>query len=414
MKIIATHGIVLSLVFLGGLVYLVFFFAPFFFPDTYINAANVSNTVAPVEKDTQIVPPALAVTHIQTPEAVKAIYMTQCVVGTPTFRKKLVDLVEATELNSIMIDIKDFSGTIGFKTENPLLAPSSMKGCGANDMKQFIASLHEKGIYVIGRITVFQDPFYTKAHPEQAVQSKISGGPWKDRKGLSFIDVSSRPYWDVVVALSKESYELGFDELNYDYIRYPSDGNMVDTIFINPNKPEALETFFAYLASHVKPLGVVTSADIFGMTTVAVDDMGIGQVLERALPHFDYIAPMVYPSHFAAGFHGYANPNKNVYGVIAYSMGEAIKRTEATTTRMNFLGAEPIASTSPKLYKKPVYPRTKLRPWLQDFSYGGTYGPTEVRDQIKATYDVGLTSWMLWAPSNNYTKTALELVSEVQ
>lgn len=409
MKIIGKYALVLSLIFLACLVYLVFFLTPAFFPDTYNNAANISSTTTPGQKSAPETPVGPVVTHVVTPGAVKAIYMTQCVVGTPSFRKKLVDLVDTTELNAIMIDIKDFSGTIGFKTQSPLLAPASMKGCGASDMREFIATLHEKNIYVIGRITVFQDPFYTKAHPEQAVQSRSSGGPWKDRKGLSFIDVSSRDYWDVVVQLSKESYEIGFDELNYDYIRYPSDGNMSDTVFINPNKQEALETFFKYLHEKVSPLGVVTSADLFGMTTVAYDDMGIGQILERALPYFDYIAPMVYPSHFAKNFNGYPDPNKNVYGVIAHSMGEAVKRTEATTTRFAFIGAEPIASTSPQLYKKSAYPRTKLRPWLQDFSYGGTYGPKEVRDQIQAAYDVGLTSWMLWAPSNNYTKAALDL-----
>lgn len=375
--------------------------------ETYTSQARVG---ASVEKknDTPVEEKLPPVTHIKTPDAVKAIYMSQCVVGTPSFRKKLVDLVDTTELNSIMIDIKDFSGTIGFKSTNPLFAAASMKGCGAYDMKEFIKELHEKNIYVIGRITVFQDPFYTKAYPEQAVQSK-KGGIWKDRKGLSFIDVSSRAYWDVVVELSKESYELGFDELNYDYIRYPSDGNMADALYVNPNKAEALETFFAYLHERVSPLGVVTSADLFGMTTVAYDDMGIGQILERALPYFDYIAPMVYPSHFAKGFNGYPDPNKNVYGVIEHSMSEAVKRLGATTTRVAFIGAEPIASTSPQLYKKPAYPRTKLRPWLQDFSYGGTYGPKEVRDQIQATYDVGLTSWMLWSPSNKYTKGALEI-----
>lgn len=346
--------------------------------------------------------------YIETPSAVKAIYMTQCVVGTPSFRQKLVKLVETTELNSIVIDIKDFSGTIGFPTKNPLLASASMKGCGASDMREFIALLHEKGIYVIGRITVFQDPFYTKAHPEQAVQSKSTGGPWKDRKGLSFIDVSSRPYWDVVVELSKESHELGFDELNYDYVRYPSDGNMSDASYVNPNKADALEHFFSYLHDHVKPLGVVMSADLFGMTTVAVDDMGIGQELDRAWAYFDYIAPMVYPSHFASGFHGYADPNKNVYGVIAYSMGEAVKRAEATSTHIAFIGAKEIASTSPVLYTKPVYQANKLRPWLQDFSYGGTYGPAEVRAQIKATYDIGLNSWMLWSAANTYTGSALQ------
>lgn len=404
MKHISKHALSISVVLVACFISGVFFLLPNIFPDTYRSEALVLGTTSP--QKTRGEPHAPVVTHVKTPEAVKAIYMTQCVVGTPSFRKKLVELVETTELNSIMIDIKDFSGTISFPTQSPLLAPASMKGCGAYDMREFIASLHEKNIYVIGRITVFQDPFYTKTHPEQAVQSK-KGGVWKDRKGLSFIDVSSREYWDVVVQLSKESYELGFDELNYDYIRYPSDGNMADASYINPNKQVALETFFKYLHEQVSLLGVVTSADLFGMTTVAYDDMGIGQMLEQALPYFDYIAPMVYPSHFAKNFNGYADPNKNVYGVIAHSMGEAVKRVEATTTRIAFIGAEPIASTSPRLYKKPAYPRTKLRPWLQDFSYGGTYGPKEVRDQIQATYDVGLTSWMLWSPSNKYTSSAL-------
>lgn len=405
MNIVRTQTVGFILVFLALIICALFFIFPTFFPETYINQARVS-AIGEVTEGIISEEDKVPVTHIKTPEAVKAIYMTQCVVGTPSFRKKLVDLVDTTELNSIIIDIKDFSGTIGFQTKSPLLASASMKGCGAYDMKEFIASLHEKRIYVIGRITVFQDPFYTKTYPEQAVQSK-QGGVWKDRKGLSFIDVSSKAYWDVVVALSKESYELGFDELNYDYVRYPSDGNMSDTLYVNPNKQVALETFFKYLHEKVSPLGVVTSADLFGMTTVAYDDMGIGQMLERALPYFDYIAPMVYPSHFAKGFNGYPNPNKNVYGVIAHSMGEAVKRAEATTTRIAFFGAEPIASTSPKLYKKPAYSRAVLRPWLQDFSYGGVYGPKEVKDQIKATYDVGLTSWMLWSPSNRYTGSAL-------
>jgi hypothetical protein len=307
----------------------------------------------------------------------------------------------------VVIDIKDYSGTISFPSTNPLLAPSAMKGCGASDMRQFIATLHQKGIYVIGRITVFQDPLYTKMHPEQAVQSKSTGGPWKDPKGLSYIDVSSKPYWDVVVEISKEAHDIGFDELNYDYIRYPSDGNLSDASFINQNKPEAVEEFWKYLHDHVNPMGVKMSADLFGMTTVASDDMGIGQEIDRAWPYFDYIAPMVYPSHFAFNFEGLGDPNKNVYQVIADSMGSAVKRAEATSTGIDFIGAELIASTSPQRYAKTSYEANKLRPWLQDFSYGGTYGPTEVKAQIQATYDVGLNSWMLWSASNIYTSSAL-------
>lgn len=350
-------------------------------------------------------PPA---SHVKTPSAVKGIYMSQCVVGTPSFRDELVALAEETEINSIVIDIKDFTGTIGFPTDHPLLKDAAMQECGAADMRDFIARLHEKGIYVIGRITVFQDPFYTKKHPEQAVRSATTGGPWKDRKGLSFIDVSSEPYWDVVVALSEESYALGFDELNYDYVRYPSDGNMDDARYVDPNKTVALERFFTHLREKVAPTGVVMSADLFGMTTTNTDDLGIGQVLERALPHFDYIMPMVYPSHYPKGFKNLGNPNDHPYEIIKFSMDDAVRRTVATTTLAPWSGGAPVASTSPQLYTKPAYEKTKLRTWIQDFDYGGDYDAADVRAQIQATYDAGLTSWVLWAPSNRYTRAALE------
>jgi len=146
--------------------------------------------------------------------------------------------------------------------------------------------------------------------------------------------------------------------------------------------------------------------------------MGIGQILEKTLPYFDYICPMVYPSHYAKGFHGYKDPNKNVYGVVDFSMSTAVGRTEATSSIFESLGAISltssstyISSTSTKfiqLYEKIAYDKNKLRPWLQDFSYGGHYGPAEVRAQIQATYDSGLNSWLLWSASNVYTESALE------
>jgi hypothetical protein len=120
------------------------------------------------------------------------------------------------------------------------------------------------------------------------------------------------------------------------------------------------------------------------MVTTNTDDLGIGQVLERALPYFDYIAPMVYPSHYPATFLGYKNPAEHPYEVIEYAMGSAVKRLNT-------------ASTTP----------LKLRPWIQDFNLGATYDAEKVRAQIKATYDVGLTSWMLWDPKNQYTRGAL-------
>lgn len=372
--------------------------------------------------------PLPRVLHVAIPESVRAIYMTSCVAGTPSFREDLVELIEETEINSVMIDVKDYSGTISFPTDNPALLPAWENArCGARDMKSFIEELHEKGIYVIARITVFQDPFYTKLYPELAVKKESDGSVWEDHKGLSFIDVGARPYWDYIIELSKETYNLGFDELNFDYVRYPSDGNLKDIAFTHSSGPKAemLEHFFSYLhekltdpelfadMNHVVKGSAETprpllSADLFGMTTTNTDDLNIGQVLERALPYFDYIAPMVYPSHYPAGFNGWSNPNKYPYELIHFVMSSGVERVMATTSPVQTLTGELVSTTTvPALYSKVAYDKNVLRPWIQDFDYGGDYDVEEVRAQIQATYDVGLNSWMLWAPSNRYTRGAL-------
>lgn len=355
-----------------------------------------------------------SVMHIKTPEPLYGIYMSQCVVGTPSFREKLVKLIDDTSLNAVVIDIKDYTGRIAFTTDNPILKASVSPDCGARDMKQFIELLHTKNIYVIGRITVFQDPYYTKFHPDQAVKSvKISpGNQWKDYKGLAFIDVSSRPYWDYVVELSKVAHdEFGFDELNYDYIRYPSDGPMSDARFVNPNKAEAVEIFWAYLADKVRPTGAIMSADLFGMTTTNSDDLNIGQQLERAMPHFDYIMPMVYPSHYPKNFRDLGNPNMYPYEIIKIAMGAAVDRAISTSTLVRTLTGMPVASTSPQRYTKDVYEANIMRPWLQDFDYGKDYTEADIAAQIRGNNDVGLHSWIFWDPSNRYENLARYLKS---
>ncbi|MCW9054536.1 MAG: putative glycoside hydrolase [Candidatus Pacebacteria bacterium] len=416
-----------------GLLSGAYFGVPVILPVSY-SSPEVADSAAVASVEEERKESISHASHIPTPEAVKAIYMSQCVVGTPSFRDSLITLIEETELNSVVIDIKDYTGKIAFETEHPLLKSFVSDECGARDMRGFIETLHEKEIYVIGRITVFQDPFYAEIHPELAVQSVSgSGTPWVDYKGLSFIDVSSKPFWEYIVALSKESYEIGFDELNYDYIRYPSDGPMKDAKFVNDNKSEALEIFFKYLYEEVHPIGVKMSADLFGYTAIFTNDLGIGQQLERALPYFDYIAPMVYPSHYNKGFAGLENPNTDPYKVVFTSMEEAVRRTLAKETVVETLDGEEVftsevipahyaedvgfVATSTRqvvtgYYTKPVYDIQKLRPWLQDFDYGGDYDIEEVRAQIQATYDTSLTSWMLWSPSNRYTRGALEPAQE--
>lgn len=353
--------------------------------------------------------------HITTPSSVKAIYMSQCVVGTPSFRNTLVALIEKNELNSVVIDIKDYTGKISFTPDDPELADWVSDACGARDMRAFIETLHEKNIYVIGRITVFQDPTYTKAHPELAVQSASRGGPWKDRKGLSFIQVGAKPYWERVVKLSKASYAVGFDELNFDYIRFPSDGDMKDaayTLSLDKTKPEALEEFFKYLHEQLEGTGIVTSADLFGMTATNTDDLNIGQVLERALPYFDFIDPMVYPSHYPSGFNGYTNVNEHAYDIVHFSLARAVERTIATTTTVAGLTHTRIGTSTPALYAKPAYPKEKIRPWLQDFDYPVEYTPAMVRAQIQATEDAGLSSWLFWDPGNKYSSLSQILSAE--
>lgn len=350
------------------------------------------------------------ISRMKTPEPLKAVYMTSCVVGTPSLRNNIVKLVEETEINSIIIDIKDYSGTLSYKPINPELVHAwEASKCGAMDMKEFLETLHQKGIYVIGRVTVFQDPHYTKRHPELAVKSKATGGVWKDRKGLSFLDVGGKGTWDYVIAIARDAHELGFDEINFDYIRYPSDGNMKDTVFSlsTGSKADQLEKFFSYLHDEMKKSGITSSADIFGMTTTNTDDLNIGQVLERTLPYFDYVMPMVYPSHYPPNFNGWKDPNKYPYELIHFVMKRAVERAEATTTAVATLTNTRIGTSTPAVYTHEPQSRLKLRPWIQDFDYGGTYDVAEVRAQIKATYDVGLTSWLLWAPSNKYTRGAL-------
>jgi len=348
-------------------------------------AAVVTGTTT---SSTQPTPPPI--THLKTPQSVKAVYMTACAAATPSFRTHLLGLLDDTEFNSIVIDLKDYSGTIAFPVTDSTLDGAAGPGCRIKDLPEFIRLLHHHEIYVIGRITVFQDPFYAKRHPELAVKWASDGGLWQDKNAINYIDAGAKPFWDYIVAISEEAYALGVDELNFDYVRFPSDGNIRDIAFPhsgNRLKADVLEEFFAYLNRELKPTKAVLSVDLFGMTTTAEpgNDLGIGQDFTRALPYFDYLAPMVYPSHYPPHFYGYSNPNTVPYEIIKIAMAGAVAKTLA-------------ASSSP----------AKIRPWLQDFDYGGNYGATEVRAQIQATYDVGLDSWMIWDPANQYTRAAYQ------
>ncbi len=328
------------------------------------------------------------VTHVQTPAAVKAAYMSACVASTPSLRDKVIHLINTTEINSLVLDIKDSTGVVSYKTDNPSLQTTLSEGCRISHLRELIATLHKNNVYVIGRIAVFQDAFRAEQQPDIAIKSKTSGRVWEDSAGKAWIDPSSADMWEYTAALAKDAYSQGFDEINFDYIRFPSDGKLQDMVFpISGNTPKEAVTksFFEYLSNEMRTAGITTSADVFGMTTTSEDDLNIGQELAIVLQNFDYVAPMVYPSHYPKGFGGWANPNAHPYDVIYFVMKAGADRAIA-------------GGTSP----------LKLRPWLQDFTLGApTYGKKEVEDQIRATYDAGLTSWMLWDPSNKYAGGAL-------
>ncbi len=332
-------------------------------------------------------PPPPIPAHIETPASVRAVYMSSWAAGNAKFRKHLFDIIDNTEINAVVFDIKDYTGRISYKVDDPELAATGAVENRIPDIKDFIASLHEKNVYVIGRLSVFQDSFLVKDHPEWAVKTK-SGEVWKDYKGVKWLDAGAKPVWNYIAAISRDAYSQGFDELNFDYIRFPSDGNMKDIAYewsAGMTREETMRSFFEYIGQQFATSSVVISADLFGLTTSARDDLGIGQVLEDALANFDYVAPMVYPSHFGAGYNGFAKPAQFPYEVIEKSMSSAVKKAE-------------IATTSP----------SKLRPWLQAFDLGATYTPDMIRAQIQATYDVGLDSWMLWNAASVYDKEALK------
>lgn len=370
---------------------LFFIFAPKIFSEHYsfnTKSLALDSQEVPSNNGTTTVPVEVFVpTHVTTPEPLKGIYMTSWVASNHELRNGLVKIIDDTEINTVVIDVKDYTGKIVYAVTNPKLKEFGSEEVRVKDMQEFVDTLHKKGIYVIGRIAVFQDAYFVKHRPDLAVKNKAGTATWKDRKGISWIDPGSHEYWDYIILLAEETHKLGFDEINFDYIRFPSDGNMQDISYPwsgVKSKPEIMREFFEYTHTKLGNSGVKVSADMFGMVTTAQDDMGIGQVLENALPYFDYIMPMVYPSHYPPTFQNFKNPAAHPYEVVKFAMEEGVKRAN-------------LASTSPN----------KLRPWLQDFDLGADYGPAEVRAQIKATNEVGLTSWILWSASNKYTKSAL-------
>ena len=343
--------------------------------------------------------------------AIKAVYATSWTAASDKQIDYLIKLATTTEINAIIIDIKDYTGHIAFETQSPLIKSIGSEEIQIKNLNKLINKLHKENIYVIARITVFQDPVLAAKRPELAVKSKKTGANWKDNKGLSWVDPASLEVWNYILTIAQEADKHGFDELNFDYVRFPSDGNMQDMTFpfYDGQKPkhEVIRDFFKYLSDNLRSNGVKTSADLFGLATINHDDLGIGQILEDAAPYFDFVCPMVYPSHYASGFLGYKNPALYPYEVIKYSLENAQKRLVILTATPTPLAN---ATTTPSVLATPKFAKVaELRPWLQDFDMGAIYDARMVRLEKQAVYDLGLPAgWMMWDPTNVYTVTALD------
>lgn len=364
---------------------------------------------------------------------VKGVYMTAVVANDKSkaatkLRNNIIRLLDTTELHGVVVDIKETDG---------VFLPESLK--------DFIAELHKKDIWVIARLVVFNDTVEAKKRPEIALKRK-SGKLWLDQRGNAWLDPASPKTWEYIVGVSKKAIDYGFDEVQFDYIRFPSDGDVENIVYpvFNPKtqqKYDVLRGLFVYLNRELKAYkpDVILSADLFGYVAIQKSDLGIGQRMEDLGDSFDYISFMVYPSHYYTGFKvpadsrrglpalDYPYKSKNAAKVASNQPYDVVYRSLLVAS--DFLAGKDVfskatssvpvgepATTTPLKEVLVTAPRSKakLRPWLQNFDLafdtnrGIYYDVKKVRAQIDAAEAAGSAGWMLWNPNNVYTEPALK------
>ena len=337
------------------------------------------------------------------PTVMKGIYLSFWSTTLKERMDTVMELAENGSINAVVIDVKDAAGRVGFNTEVPEAIGHGARHRVIRDLGGLVARLRNAGLYVIARIVVFTDPILAKARPDLAVHSraKLSGDEstlseatlWLDERNLAWLDPGASEVWDYNVAIARDVLRSGVDELNFDYIRFPTDGDLNDMHFPftaeETPKRQVIRSFFAYLREQFPRMRL--SADLFGLVTVTRDDLGIGQVVEDVYDYFDYVCPMVYPSHYADGYNGFENPAEHPYEVVYSALKGARERLRAHAAT----GAD----------------RARLRPWLQDFDIGAVYDASMVRKQIRGVEDAmgeDYSGFLLWSPSNRYSTDALD------
>jgi hypothetical protein len=289
--------------------------------------------------------------------------------------------LKAYGLNTLEVDVKDENGKIGFVSPNmPKLAHEIGSEQPYYDVAHVVQTVHAAGMYLIGRVVVMEDPTLSAARPDLALL-RPDGSRWVNAGGLGWMNPYDQRVWQYVVGVGKAAAEAGFDEIQFDYVRFPTDGDVSQIVYrhkVREAKGNTIARFLRYAGSQLHPLGVRVSADVFGLA--ATHDLGIGQVPKKVAPYVDTLYPMVYPSHFGPGEYGIPDPD-------AYP-GRTVARAVLD-------------------FRRQLKGKVTLIPWLQDFSLQHHYTLIEVTDQIAATRRQHTGGYLLWNPEGVYTREAL-------
>lgn len=316
----------------------------------------------------------------------KALYLSVYGVGSATLRGDALKLIGETELNALVIDIKGDRGLVPYPSAALAAAGLAQTVVTVRDMPALMRDLRARGLYLIARIVTFKDEPYAAAHPAWAVHD-AHGNVWKDREGLAWIDPFRREAWEHSLALAEEAAALGFDEIQFDYLRFPDATGLV---FAEPDteahRVATIAGFLDAARARLARFNVFIAADLFGYVTWNSNDTHIGQQLESLVEHVDYLSPMLYPSGFSFGIPGHRDPVAAPYEIVQRSLQRAIERTGL--------------------------PGVRFRPWLQafrDYAFDRrAFGEREIRLQTDAAEAMGTDGWMLWNPGNRYTEDGLD------
>lgn len=316
----------------------------------------------------------------------RALYLSFYGIGDRSLRGSALRLMEETNINSLVIDVKGDRGVITYKSSIPLASEiGAQKLVIVKDIRSLLQSLRQRNIYTIARIVVFKDNILAAARPELAVKTQ-DGRIWRDRENLAWVDPSRKEVWDYNIDIAVEAAQSGFDEIQFDYIRFPDKNGLKFAIQnTEENRTKSISGFLKEARRRLAPYNVFLAADIFGYVCWNLDDTQIGQKLEDIASHVDYLSPMLYPSGFQFGIPGYRNPVANSYKIVYLSLKKAQERTNISSVR--------------------------FRPWLQafrDYAFDRrVFTGKEINDQVTSAEEFGAGGWMLWNPRNAYSPDGL-------